>query len=158
VDFFLINYYWAYNHWLMNKGKIIRILMCIVPVFTLSCEQVRTNFCIRDFKKEFRRNVSEGKIDFQQMNCFPWDTLMILAPYHYSDQIKEETGLVIPSYLSSVNAEKAFLVFLEKRNIQRIIPISQHDMDLDSYIRQKAFSASFLVIDRKDCSTISIVD
>lgn len=131
--------------------------MCIVPVFTLSCEQVRTNFCIRDFKKEFRRNVSEGKIDFQQMNCFPWDTLMILAPY-YSDQIKEETGLVIPSYLSSVNAEKAFLVFLEKRNIQRIIPISQHDMDLDSYIRQKAFSASFLVIDRKDCSTISIVD
>ncbi len=132
--------------------------MCIVPVFTLSCEQVRTNFCIRDFKKEFRRNVSEGKIDFQQMNCFPWDTLMILAPYHYSDQIKEETGLVIPSYLSSVNAEKAFLVFLEKRNIQRIIPISQHYMDLDSYIRQKAFSASFLVIDRKDCSTISIVD
>ncbi|WP_409151273.1 hypothetical protein [Sphingobacterium sp. BS-2] len=143
---------------MMNKGKIIRILMCIVPVFTLSCEQVRTNFCIRDFKKEFRRKVSEGKIDFQQMNCFPWDTLMILAPYHYSDQIKEETGLVIPSYLSSVNAEKAFLVFLEKRNIQRIIPISQHDMDLDSYIRQKAFSASFLVIDRKDCSTISIVD
>ncbi|WP_433895965.1 hypothetical protein [Sphingobacterium mizutaii] len=143
---------------MMNKGKIIRVLMCIVPVFTLSCEQVRTNFCIRDFKKEFRRNVSEGKIDFQQMNCFPWDTLMILAPYHYSDQIKEETGLVIPSYLSSVNAEKAFLVFLEKRNIQRIIPISQHYMDLDSYIRQKAFSASFLVIDRKDCSTISIVD
>ena len=83
---------------------------------------------------------------------------MILAPYHYSDQIKEETGLVIPGNLSSVNAEKAFLVFLEKRNIQRIIPISQHDMDLDSYIRQKAFSASFLVIDRKDCSTISIVD
>lgn len=142
----------------MNKGKIIRVLICIVPIFFLSCEQVRTNFCIRDFKKEFRRNVSEGKIDFQQMNCFPWDTLMILAPYHYSDQIKEETGLVIPSYLSSVNAEKAFLVFLEKRNIQRIIPISQHDMDLDSYIRQKAFSASFLVIDRKDCSTISIVD
>lgn len=132
--------------------------MCIVPIFFLSCEQVRTNFCIRDFKKEFRRSVSEGKIDFQQMNCFPWDTLMILAPYHYSDQIKEETGLVIPGYLSSVNAEKAFLVFLEKRNIQRIIPISQHDMDLDSYIRQKAFSASFLVIDRKDCSTISIVD
>lgn len=132
--------------------------MCIVPVFFLSCEQVRTNFCIREFKKEFRRNVSEGIIDLQQMNCFPWDSLMILAPYHYSDQIKEETGLEIPGYLSSVNAEKAFLVFLEKRNIQRIIPISQRDLDLASYIRQKAFSASFLIMDRKDCSSISLVD
>ncbi|WP_254526669.1 MULTISPECIES: hypothetical protein [unclassified Sphingobacterium] len=138
----------------MDKGKVIRILMCMLPIFILSCKQVRTNFCIRDFKKEFRRSVSEGKIDFQQMNCFPWDTLMILAPYHYSDQIKEETGLVIPGYLSSVNAEKAFLVFLERRNIQRIIPISQQDLDLGSYIRQKAFSASFLVMDRKDCSSI----
>ncbi|WP_313190878.1 hypothetical protein [Sphingobacterium sp.] len=142
----------------MDKGKIIRVLMCIVPVFFLSCEQVRTNFCIREFKKEFRRNVSEGIIDLQQMNCFPWDSLMILAPYHYSDQIKEETGLEIPGYLSSVNAEKAFLVFLEKRNIQRIIPISQRDLDLASYIRQKAFSASFLIMDRKDCSSISLVD
>ncbi|WP_313515888.1 hypothetical protein [Sphingobacterium sp.] len=142
----------------MDKGKIIRVLMCIVPVFFLSCEQVRTNFCIREFKKEFRRNVSEGIIDLQQMNCFPWDSLMILAPYHYSDQIKEETGLEIPGYLSSVNAEKAFLVFLEKRNIQRIIPISQRDLDLASYIRKKAFSASFLIMDRKDCSSISLVD
>ena len=128
--------------------------MCMLPIFILSCKQVRTNFCIRDFKQEFKRNISAGTVDFQQMNCVPWDTLMILAPYHYSEQIKEETGLVIPEYLSSVNAEKAFLVFLEKSQVQRIIPISQKDLDLDTYIRGKAFSASFLIMDRKDCGSI----
>ena len=116
----------------------------------LSCLQVKRSSCVQDFKESFAEIKESGNIDFESVNCFPWDTLMMLAPYHYNEQIKEETGIVLPNNLSKPHSDHAYFVFINHNQVQEIITISTEQFDLIQYIRQRAFSRSYILWDREN--------
>ncbi|MGB7528455.1 hypothetical protein [Sphingobacterium cellulitidis] len=133
----------------------ISLLFVLFMTMLCSCTQLKRNACIGDFQSTFSQVQSESKIDFQRMDCFPWDSLMLLASYHYCGQILEETGVVLPENLSSNDPEVGYLVFLQRNQVQKIIRIKKDQLNLSSYIQANAYSSSFLILDRQKCDALT---
>ena len=136
----------------------ISLLFVLFLMLLCSCTQLKRNACIGDFQSNISQVHPESKIDFQSMDCFPWDSLMILTSYHFWGQIREETGVVLPENLSTSTSEVGYLVFLQRNQVQKILRIKKDQLNLSSYIQAHAFSSSYLILDRQKCDALTFKD
>ena len=129
-------------------------ILSAAAIFFVSCFQPRKSSCITDFKETISREPNAKSIDFHSVSCFPWDTVMLLAPYHYYEQIREETGIVLPYNLSAADLDKAYFVFISQNKVQQIVPIERRNLDLGAYIRRRAFSNSYVLLSKDEMATV----
>lgn len=94
--------------------------------------------------------------DISTLHCFPWDTLMLLAPYHYCEQIREETGILIPADLANFNSEDVFILGIHNNQVRKLIRIPKEQANLIDIIRKRALSRSYIVLRKQESLALEL--
>jgi|GEM_PF-5645396 len=111
------------------------------------------------------RSISEFKINdtinFKKINCFEWDSLMILNPTFSFSQAEKMSGVILPNNFKNSNlTEWSYwtVLFLKNHKVIEQYKIKRTNLDFNDLGAKKNNLFGFFMLNKEDAVLVGYID
>jgi|SRR5699024_4339442 len=118
----------------MSKYIYVAFWSLLLVLFC-GCRGLAQNHeCVKNFSKSFN-NIDTGEVvDFKEIDCFSWDSLLVIAPAFGRKRVEKYSGVILPheinySWISDGEGSNWYILFIHKNKVIDYFKINRGDLD-----------------------------
>lgn len=140
--------------------KNIFLLICTLQLLGCSSNPNK-KMCIEKLDQSISEFKINDTINFQKINCFEWDSLMILNPTFSFSQIEKKSGVILPDNFKNSNlTEWSYwtVLFLKNHKVIEQYKIKRTYLDFNDLGAKRNNSFGFFVLRKEDAVITGYID
>ncbi len=118
----------------MNKALYSLIFIQLILSYGCQNSFAQNNECVKSFSEHIH-DIDTGEIvNFKKIDCFSWDSLLIIAPAFGKERVEEYSGIELPSavnysWMADGEGNQWFILFIHNNEVVDYFSIQRNDLD-----------------------------